>query len=312
MQGAPRRFRDLEESSPRETYIILPPTRIASGIYVAVVIITLMKLLPRVWLSRQFGRFAQIEVPFLSGLCIRLFHLFFPRIDLGEADRKHHRDYASLQDFFTRSLEKGARPIADSILVAPSDGAFGQCGAISQQTIVQAKGVPYSLAEFLGDSTLASTFEGGAFCTIYLAPWNYHRVHHPVAGRIVRSRHIAGDLWPVNRAAIEHVPGVFARNERTWVEIETEQGQAIAVMVGAYNVGSIRLTASPELGQGTTGDWVPSTPIPVAAGDELGIFEMGSTVVLVLDESLRKATLGTSWPEAGASVRMGSGLALPG
>jgi len=304
-------FRDQKASSPRETYIILPSTRIASGIYVALVIIALMKLLPRVWLSRQFGRFARIEAPFLSGFVIRLFHMIFPRIDLGEADRKQYGDYVSLQDFFTRGLEEGARPIADSVLVAPSDGTFGQSGAISQQTILQAKGVPYSLAEFLGDSTLASTFEGGAFCTIYLAPWNYHRVHHPLTGRIIRSRHIAGDLWPVNRAAIEHVRGVFARNERSWVEIETEQGHAIAVMVGAYNVGSIRLTACPELGHGTTGDWVPSSPIPVAAGDELGIFEMGSTVVLVLDETLRQATLGTCWPEAGESVRMGSGLALP-
>ncbi len=270
-----------------------------------------MKLLPRVWLSRLFGRFARIETPFLSGLSIRLFHLLFPRIDLGEADRKHHGDYSSLQDFFTRSLEQGARPIADSVLVAPSDGTFGQSGAISQQTVLQAKGVPYSLAEFLGDSVLASTFEGGAFSTIYLAPWNYHRVHHPLTGRIIRSRHIAGDLWPVNRAAVERVAGVFARNERAWVELETDQGQAIIVMVGAYNVGSIRLTACPGLGHGTTGDWVPSTPIPVIAGDELGIFEMGSTVVLILDEALRKATLGTSWPEPGSSVRMGAGIALP-
>lgn len=303
--------RDLEESSLRETYFIANPRVTRGGIYVARVVIAIMKLLPRVWLSRMFGRFAEIQFPILSGFSIRVFHLLFPRIDLVEADRKQHGDYSSLQDFFTRSLERGARPIADSILVAPSDGVFGQSGAIHHQTVLQAKGVPYSLDEFLGDSTLASTFEGGAFCTIYLAPWNYHRVHHPLAGRILRLRHIAGDLWPVNRAAIEGVSGVFARNERSWVEIETEHGQAIVVMVGAYNVGSIRLTARPGLGHGITGDWIPPSPIPVASGDELGVFEMGSTVVLILDESLRKATLGTSWPEPGGSIRMGAGLALP-
>lgn len=274
-------------------------------------IIAFLKLLPRVGLSRLFGRFARIELPILSRVSIRIFHLGFSRIDLGEAERKHHHQYRSLQDFFTRTLEAGARPIADSVMVAPCDGAFGQSGPIEHQTIVQAKGVPYSVGEFLGDSGLASAFEGGAFCTIYLAPWNYHRVHHPLGGRIVRLRHIAGDLWPVNRAAIEGVPGVFARNERAWVEVQTEHGHAIVVMVGAFNVGSIRLSSRPELGHGTTGDWVPSSAISVASGDELGIFEMGSTVVVLLDESLRKATLGTSWPEPGSSVRMGAGLALP-
>lgn len=273
--------------------------------------IALLKLLPRVALSRAFGRFARWEVPVVSRLSIRLFHLLFPRIDLGEASRKFRTDYVSLQDFFTRALEPGARPIADAQLVSPCDGAFGQSGAIHSATLIQAKGVPYSLVEFLGDSSLASLFEGGCFSTIYLAPWNYHRVHHPLAGRVVRLRHLAGDLWPVNRGAVEGIPGVFARNERAWVEIETDHGRAIAVMVGAYNVGSIRLTARPELGLSEWGDWIPSTPIPVRAGDELGVFEMGSTVVLILDESLRRATLGSSWPIPDQSVRMGATLSFP-
>lgn len=310
MRCAWRKRRNETWSSPWETYI-LPPRADPTGNYVAPVIIAILKTLPRVWLSRMFGRIARIDAPFLSALSVRVFHMFFPKIDLGEAERKQRGQYRSLQDFFTRGLEAGARPIADSVMVSPCDGAFGQSGEVEQQTILQAKGVPYSLAEFLGDSALASTFEGGAFCTIYLAPWNYHRVHHPLAGNVVRARHIAGDLWPVNRAAINGIPGVFARNERSWLEIRTEHGQAIVVMVGAFNVGSIRLGLRPELGRGETGDWVPSQPVPVCAGDELGVFELGSTVVLVLDESLRKATLGTSWPSTGASVRMGAGLSLP-
>lgn len=274
-------------------------------------VIALLELLPRVALSRLFGRLARLEWPILSGLSVRLFHLVFPRIDLGEAARKNRGDYKSLQDFFTRTLEPGARPIADSLMVSPCDGAFGYSGSIEKSTIFQAKGIPYSLSEFLGDSTLASIFEGGAYSTIYLAPWNYHRVHHPVTGRIVRVRHIEGDLWPVNRQAVDGIPGVFARNERAWVEVETEHGMVIIVMVGAYNVGSILLTARPQLGDGTTGDWVPSEPIPVRAGDELGVFQMGSTVILVLDEHVRRASLGPAWPTASNAVRMGSSLSFP-
>lgn len=307
--------RGLAGSLLETVFTLRKPTsdrpRQSTPVYYVDPVIALLKLLPRVALSRMFGRFARLELPILSRLSIHIFHLLYPRIDLGEAERKQRRDYRSLQDFFTRHLEAGARPIADCLLVSPCDGAFGQSGAIDNQTIIQAKGIPYSLAEFLGDSTLASAFEGGAFSTIYLAPWNYHRVHHALAGRIVRLRHIPGDLWPVNRAAIEGIPGVFARNERAWVEVETDQGQAILVMVGAYNVGSIRLAARPSLGHEEAGDWVPSQPIPVNAGDELGVFEMGSTVVLILDEALRKATLGTSWPELGTSVRMGSGCSFP-
>ncbi|MCB9496950.1 MAG: phosphatidylserine decarboxylase [Fibrobacteria bacterium] len=271
-----------------------------------------MKLLPRVALSRLFGRLARIEWPVVSHLSIQLFHFIFPRIDLPEASRKRRGEYRSLQDFFTRSLEPGARPIADSLMVSPCDGAFGASGPIENHTVFQAKGVPYSLGEFLGDSTLASTFEGGAFCTIYLAPWNYHRVHHPVAGQLVRIRHIAGDLWPVNRSAVEGIPGLFARNERTWAEIETEQGRLIVVLVGAYNVGSIRMVDAPRLGKESFGDWVSPEPKSVQPGDELGVFEMGSTVVLILDESLRRASLGPSWPDSRKDVRMGASLSFPG
>jgi len=274
-------------------------------------VIAILRLLPRIALSRLFGRFARLELPLLSRLSISLFHLLYSRIDLDEAERMQRREYRSLQDFFTRTLKRGARPIGGALVVSPCDGAFGQSGAIQNQTIIQAKGVPYSLAEFLGDSTLASVFEGGAFSTIYLAPWNYHRVHHPFAGRIIRLRHIPGDLWPVNRSAVEGIPGVFARNERAWVEIETDHGRAIAIMVGAFNVGSIRLTAHPELGASERGDWIPSLPVPVRAGDELGIFEMGSTVVLLLDEPLRQACAGSSWPTSDTPIRMGANLSFP-
>lgn len=275
--------------------------------------ITLLKILPRVFLSRLFGRMARIETPrLLARAIIRAFHAGFPTIDLVEAKRGKRSDYRNLQDFFTREIRPETRPVADSILVCPCDGIFGQSGEIREGVVLQAKGIPYRVADFLQDRELAASLEGGAFCTIYLAPWNYHRVHHAVAGDLVQARHMSGDLWPVNKAAVEGIPGVFVKNERSSIVVDAPHGMAVAVMVGAYNVGSIRLTCNRDLGFSQTGAWSPeSGKIPVAKVDELGIFELGSTVVLLIDKSLRAACSGKVFPVAGASVRLGETLSFP-
>ncbi|HQF53542.1 MAG TPA: archaetidylserine decarboxylase [Fibrobacteria bacterium] len=274
--------------------------------------IILLKLLPRVFLSRLFGRVSRVRKPrLLARASIRLFHAGFPRIDLAEAKRTRRSDYESLQDFFTREIRIDARTVADSLLVSPCDGVFGQSGEIRQGTILQAKGIPYSVADFLQDRELAASLEGGAFCTIYLAPWNYHRVHHAIGGEIVQARHVPGDLWPVNKGAVEGIPGVFAKNERSSVSVRTPHGTAVAVMVGAYNVGSIRLAADKDLGHGTTGTWIPQGgSLAVAKADQLGVFELGSTVVLLLDKDLRAACAGDAFPEPGRSVRMGEAISF--
>jgi len=277
------------------------------------IVITLLRILPRVFLSRLFGRITRIERPRLvARASVRAFHAGFPRIDLSEAKRGARRDYASLQDFFTREIRLDTRPLADTTLVAPSDGAFGQWGEICQGTVLQAKGIPYGVADFLQDEALAKSLEGGAFCTIYLAPWNYHRVHHGVGGDLVGARHIPGDLWPVNKGAVQGIPGVFVKNERSTVSVRTPQGMAVAVMVGAYNVGSIRLSCNRELGFSESGAWVPPDgAVPVSKGDELGVFELGSTVVLLVDKDLRAACAGKSIPVTDDPVRMGQALSLP-
>lgn len=240
-----------------------------------------------------------------------MFHRAFSKIDLSEALEPSRSSYGSLQAFFTRRLKPGMRPVEPGLLSAPSDGVFGQSGPIHAGTVLQAKGVPYSVAQFLEDPALAAELEGGAFSTIYLAPWNYHRVHHGFSGALEACRHIPGDLWPVHRAAVEGIPGLFVANERAWVAVRSPDGLAVAVMVGAYNVGSIRLTACPELGRSLRGAWKPTTPAVVAAGDELGIFEMGSTVVLLVSRGLREKSGGVSFPETGKSVRCGMGMAFP-
>jgi phosphatidylserine decarboxylase len=275
-------------------------------------VLALLKLLPRVALSRLFGRLASRRWPrWFARLSIAVFHRLYPRINLSEAVRKNRTDYASLQDFFTRELAPDARPVSHTALVSPSDGAFGESGEIRSGTVFQAKNVPYSVGEFLQDEDLAKELDGGAFATIYLAPWNYHRVHHAASGDLVRVRHIRGDLWPVNRSAVEGIPGLFVKNERAWVALRTPHGLVVSVMVGAYNVGSIRLGACPEMGRIRTGEWTPSQPIQVVAGSEMGVFEMGSTVVVLVDRAMRHAAAGLAWPLQGASVRMGRSLPFP-
>lgn len=287
------------------------PNRIPAIATFAPTVLGLLKLLPRVALSRLFGRLARRESPrWFAGLSIAVFHRLYPRIDLSEAERARRNDYASLQDFFTRKLAPGARPLSSAALVSPSDGAYGESGEIRSGTVLQAKGVPYSVAEFLQDADLAAGLDGGAFVTIYLAPWNYHRVHHAASGDLVRVRHVPGDLWPVNRSAVEGIPGLFVKNERAWVAVRTPLGMVVAVMVGAFNVGSIRIGACPGLGRKRTGEWTPANPVPVAAGSELGVFEMGSTVVVLVDRAMRGAAAGLAWPAHGGAVRMGRSLPL--
>lgn len=272
----------------------------------------LVRLLPRVACSRAFGKLASISSPrWFARLSIAVFHRAFPKIDLTEASESSRSSYGSLQAFFTRQLKPGMRPVEPGLLSAPSDGVFGQSGPIQADTVLQAKGVPYSVAQFLQDPALAAELEGGAFSTVYLAPWNYHRVHHGFSGTLEACRHIPGDLWPVHRAAVEGIPGLFVANERAWVAVRSADGLAVAVMVGAYNVGSIRLTACPELGRSIQGAWAPPTPAVVVAGDELGIFEMGSTVVLLVSRGLREKSGGMAFPETGKSVRCGMGMAFP-
>lgn len=275
--------------------------------------IILLKILPRVFLSKVFGRISRIERPrFLARVFIRAFHAGFPGIDLGEAKRPARSQYQSLQDFFTREIRPETRIVANSQVVSPCDGVYGQSGEIREGTVFQAKGIPYRVADFLQDNALAARLEGGVFCTIYLAPWNYHRVHHAVTGELVAARHIPGDLWPVNKGAIEGIPGVFVKNERASVSVVAPEGLAVAVMVGAYNVGSIRLSANRELGFSRTGEWIPfEGGIGVSKADELGVFELGSTVVLLFDRSIVAALGATDFPVPGSSVRMGEAIFSP-
>jgi phosphatidylserine decarboxylase len=201
---------------------------------------------------------------------------------MSEAERARADDYATFNEFFTRALKPGARPIDDSSdsIVAPSDGMLMEFGALDRDSMLQAKGMTYSLMALLGeDSPEVGTFIDGSYATIYLAPRDYHRVHAPVAGRLLRARYIPGERYSVNGATARVVPNLFCRNERVVCWLEADFGRVAAVLVGALNVSSISITGRGEVPSGAAHTWQPPEHLRLSKGAELGRFNLGSTVV---------------------------------
>lgn len=269
----------------------------------------LVRALPRRLVSRALGRLANARAPrvvlspVLSLYCKRF------RVDLDEADRPLS-DYATFNDFFTRALKPGLRPLdADpAAIVSPVDGRVHASGPVESGTILQAKGVPYRLEDLLGSAEDARLFDGGAFATLYLSPRDYHRIHMPFDGALSRVRHVPGDLWPVNDEAVAAVPRLFARNERAACVGALPSGAPFAMVpVGALNVGSIRLTFHPLRTNRPVHGPALSTFEPPAAlrrGEEFGRFEFGSAVVLLLSRAA--GTLSPLEPQA--PVRLGRAI----
>jgi phosphatidylserine decarboxylase len=232
---------------------------------------------------------------------------------LSEAANADLESYATFNEFFTRELKAGARPIASGpgTLVSPADGVLTEHGAIESGHLYQAKGSAYTLAELLGDlGSAVEALEGGRYFTIYLAPHNYHRVHAPLDARLVRTRYIPGARFSVSRATAAAIPRLFCRNERVVCWFHTAHGPMAVVLVGALNVSSISTVVDGEIASGTAREWRDSEPRSFAQGDELGRFNMGSTVIVLLGAR-------ASWrPGAalGAAVRVGEALAdiVPG
>jgi phosphatidylserine decarboxylase len=213
-------------------------------------------------------------------------------VDMAEAAQPDPAAYASFNEFFTRPLRAGARPLAASGLVCPVDGAISQCGAIDGDRIVQAKGHHYTTTALLGgDRALAAHFHGGSFATLYLSPRDYHRIHMPCAGRLLRMVHVPGELFSVNPLTARAVPGLFARNERVVCVFEGEggpdgvRGPWALVLVGATIVGSMAtvwygLVNPPRPGVVRQWDYT-DREVRLGRGDEMGRFLLGSTVVLL-------------------------------
>ena len=259
-------------------------------------------------LSRLVGRLADLRPPRALLLPLVRAYVRAYGVDLSEAALPADA-YPSFSAFFTRRLRDGARPIETEpgVLVSPSDSRLASIGRVPDDgCLEQVKGDRYSLEALLGASGDAEALRGGQHATLYLSPSMYHRVHSPVDGRIVAWRYVPGRLFPVNAMGVRAVPGLFTRNERVVILLETDaHGRVAVVLVGATNVGRIQLAfAELETNRGrATGRFAPPQPIPVRRGDELGVFNLGSTVVLlVADPRLEPAF------EKGALVRVGQAL----
>lgn len=233
------------------------------------------------------------------------------RVDMSEAAVSDPAAYASFNDFFTRALKPDARPLAASPWVCPVDGAVSQCGPIEGGQIFQAKGHHYSAQALLGgDAALAAQFEGGAFATLYLSPRDYHRIHMPCAGRLLRMIHVPGALFSVNPTTARGVPGLFARNERVVCVFETADGPLALVLVGATIVGSMAtvwhgVVTPPR--KGALREWRYDTQdLRLAQGEEMGRFQLGSTVIVLWPRDT--ARLNPDWAPA-RPVRLGEAMA---
>lgn len=248
----------------------------------------LVRYLPRKWMSRMMGKILHIRGPW-SSVLIWLFAGFY-RINLAEAE-KPYWSYPSLGEFFVRRLKTAMRPLAGAWAVHPADAVVTQCGEIVDGTLIQAKGLTYRLQEFIEDPDALLKYDKGTFLTYYLCPTDYHRVHSPVSGLIRSVTYMPGDLWPVNAWSTKNIPRLFRTNERVYVEIATELGPVGVVFVGATNVGSIEVFATPELktNQGKRAfRHFLDVPQDITKGDELGMFRMGSTIVLLLGPEIRQ------------------------
>jgi phosphatidylserine decarboxylase len=232
-------------------------------------------------------------------------------VNMAEAAEPDIAKYASFNDFFTRALKPGARPIADAPLVCPVDGAISQFGAIEGDQIFQAKGHRYSTTALVGgDAQLATTYANGSFATIYLSPRDYHRIHMPCDGRLVRMIHVPGELFSVNPTTARGVPGLFARNERVVCVFESARGPFVLVLVGATIVGSMAtvwhgVVNPPRVKQ--VREWhYADQQIVLKKGEEMGRFLLGSTVVLLFPAP--RLAFDPTWAPGGA-VRLGEPMA---
>ena len=245
-------------------------------------------LVPHHLLSRCTGWLAQLGQPiWLKNWVIQRFVRHF-KVNMAEAAEPDPARYASFNDFFTRPLREGARQTGDADIVCPADGAISQMGRIQENLLFQAKGRYFSAEELLGgDLERAQLFYGGNFATIYLSPKDYHRVHMPVAGRLTTTCYIPGRLFSVNGTTAQSVDRLFARNERLVCYFETEAGPMAMILVGAMVVAGIETVWS---GQVAPPPRLPATtdflslpePVELAKGEEMGRFQLGSTVILLL------------------------------
>lgn len=272
----------------------------------------LQHALPKHLLSRFIYSVMRCESPAIRRLIIANFLRAYD-VNMAEATQPDPYAYRSFNDFFTRALRPDARPIAAAAdaIVSPVDGTLSQCGRIHAQSLMQAKGHQYSLTELLAnDAAAIDAYRDGSFACVYLAPYDYHRIHMPFAGRLRSTVYVPGDLFSVNAATVRAVPRVFARNERVICDFDTEAGRMAVILVGALFVGSMETVHCGEINPPPRRRKMPQSiekgaGREFAKGEELGRFNMGSTVVL-LSQRDRVRWKNTLMPEL--KVKLGEAI----
>ncbi|MBU6257766.1 MAG: phosphatidylserine decarboxylase [Burkholderiales bacterium] len=274
------------------------------------VAVLLQHALPKQALTRLGGIVARARGGAATTALIRWFITRYG-VDMAEAAAPDPAAYRSFNEFFTRALAPGARPLAAADWICPVDGAISQFGAIGGDRIFQAKGHDYSATALLGgDAALAAQFRDGHYATLYLSPRDYHRIHMPAAGRLRRMVHVPGALYSVNPATARGVPGLFARNERVVCVFDGACGPWALVLVGATIVGSMATVWHGVVNPPRPGrlrEWsYQGSAVELARGQEMGRFLLGSTVVLLLPAG--GLEFESTWAPGGA-VRMGQAMA---
>lgn len=266
-----------------------------------------IKYLPKNSISRWTGQFAQREEP--KWLVESVKNWFINRYRLNMLEAEYEADhYKSLGALFTRRLKEGVRQLDEAEIIHPCDGKLTQVGRIQDGQIIQTKGIKYSVNNFLKDPKASETFKNGSYFTYYLCPTDYHRVHCPMGAKLSLVTHIPGELWPVNPWSVENISQLFAVNERVVFHLDTALGPVALVMVGATNVGKIEVAFDESIHTNTkSSNKAPKKKrypeaLDLQKGSELGIFHMGSSVVLIFPENAL-----TSLPKPG-SVRVGNSM----
>ena len=278
----------------------------------ATLFVMLQYLLPKRLISWFVFRLTRVRVRWFKNLCIRVFCRLYP-IRMDEALKPDIGDFASFNEFFTRELRPGIRSLGGPAarILCPADGTVSQAGQIDGQRVLQAKDRSYSLAALLGDAELATIIRGGSFATIYLAPFNYHRVHMPIDGKLLSMRYLPGTLFSVNSATVNGVDSLFARNERIVCEFATDVGRMVQILVGAFNVGSMATVwagdVTPRQERNIDYRRYDDEQVRLARGDEMGRFNMGSTVIVMFGQGAVGLDPAI---ESGRTVELGQTLAL--
>ena len=250
-------------------------------------------------------RFARIKTPWLKNSFTSWFVATY-KVNLSEAERENVKDYEHFNDFFTRSLKKTSRPISSLPVISPVDGVVSQAGKINKSEIVQAKGKKYSVSALLDDKSIDTAYFN-SFTTIYLSPKDYHRIHMPCDGDLVSMKYIPGDLFSVNQRTVNGIDQVFARNERLVCFFKTEFGEMAFILVGAIFVGSMQTSwegqRTPPYSKSVQHYNYKDQKIRLKKGDELGRFNMGSTVIILTTNDFPNLSL-----EEGQALKMGQSI----